>query len=485
MSDTNELAFIITPRSDRVFTGASVVLDLEVENRSRSAVSFPNPMFPSSPQPVYTLRRPDGEEIELTPHNLVGNGQSAGETGAVTLVTLEADEGWEGDMSLERLTDLSQPGAYELTGRITWEGLSVESKPVTITVLETRPEELSIALGIDDDGSMFCEGMLLQRSPDTLEAVAALLKEVDPRLGEMNVTNYIPRGPVPRSSRVILGTNANYVDLVLRWTVAKTGEGLFVANNAGDRVCNVTCDQPIAFALPPLTTSNQSLTLLAISSAPDPALWYAKLGNPEDLPATASMKRIADLTSAPLSTTSVLGPDAQGSPILVVTTTVKDNGTTLDVYPISDDGAVRKETREFPDVRALPGIGGHVDAHGHTLFGFLAIVPGAEQEQLAYVEVRGKLDGNLLDRSEPATPFERVEITGEVRVKYYERSPGDTRRAVAYQTETDSLYTIDDDSLPRSAYSGLPRHARWGIAPGRDTWYVVFTGEGGVSVGPL
>ncbi|MBD3298717.1 MAG: hypothetical protein GF341_08690, partial [candidate division Zixibacteria bacterium] len=221
MNDSNSLAFIIEPREDRIFAGSTTVFDIRVENRSQHVVTFPNPGNARSPQPMYRLTHPNGQIEEFTPQRMAGE-QASTPSDAIPLVTLEPEEGWFGELALDRLTDLAQPGRYELTATMAWEGVTIQATPVAFTVLNTNPEELSIALGIDDDGSLFCEAMLLQRSPDTLEAVAALLKEVDPRLGEMNVFNVVPRGGLPRNTYKVLGSYANYVDLVLRWTVALT-----------------------------------------------------------------------------------------------------------------------------------------------------------------------------------------------------------------------------------------------------------------------
>ena len=485
MANNGKISFTITPRADRLIAGSDAIVDLRIENRSADTLEFPNPILAASTQPVYSLKGPDGKEVEFTPRR-IGEGEEELAPPAPQLVKLPPQQAWVGDMALNPFADVKRPGAYTISGHLVWHSLNLQSTPGKFEVVEAAFSELAVCLWVDSSGGLVREAMLRQQGKDGPEAVAAVMSETNPILGEMGVVNLIPRGNLPAGTHAICGTYANYESDLLRWTVAQADSGFFVAHNSGPETVILTSKFKSLRPLTPLATRDESLYLLAVADGKKKSeLLFTRATSPAGLAKTAPLHHVAAFDPAPVGVSTVLGPESQNSPIVVVAVSIiEEQVSQLVAVHLTHEGESSIEEHPLRGPTPTGTIAGHISDDGQTRIGLIARLP-EDPTRLSFVEWRGSLESGCFQDMEMLPSFpEPCDLT-DIRILYYEPERGHINRIIVIRCKDGTLKVIDHTGRLREAYTSVPAGAPMGIMPALRTWYVVFVADGIVQAGTL
>jgi hypothetical protein len=462
--------FTLTPRAESWVAGARVVLDMKVENGGKAELAFPNPMFPTSPQPTYTLERPDGKTATFTP----ATGADV-EPGPMTLVRLPPRSAWAGELVLD---DLRAAGRYTLTGTIEWEGLRVASPPATFEVAAAHFEALALGLSRAADGGGSAEALVLQRSAGGARTLAGLLHEKDPTLGEMPVEDLRDRGAVPADATAVLGPYANYETSrdPLEWVVCRTPRGLWIGNSLGAPPVERTADAGMGDVATPLAVDGHHLILVGLlAPGKDGAshLGFATVGEPKDAPAKRAFAAVHTFPGRPVAIAAALGPEAQGSQVVAGAVLPTDQGSRVVLLGLGGDGKVRWERAVDVDgVAALPPLALHVDAEGRVRAAFLGRTRDTP-EGLRLVSVEGAAAAAPADWAQNSRPIDVTGSIGAATIAFSEFAPGQVSRAVLVRRPEGPPVVVLDGAEPRASRVLVPADASVALVRGRQAWYAV------------
>ncbi len=307
LAPADAVAFRATPRRALWFAGDPVVIDLEVDNPTKSTRSFPNPMLAGSPSPVWRLRAPDGTADTFSM-------ASAGQ--AVTRVTLSPGERWAGELVLRGRARAA--GRWELSGELEVDGAAVACEPAVFEVTDARFNEMVVSLSLDDEGEAGREALLLHRAGAGADVFARVLREANPRLAEADAGPTVARGALPADAHTLLAPFSNRPASLdpLRWRVALTGSSVVAGTNLSP--------DTVALPVPPGTRAWAALSgpgarLRVIVSAPGdaPALVCLGVDAPDGTPRAVAPVTVTRPSAAPVVVAATLGGERDGSPVVL------------------------------------------------------------------------------------------------------------------------------------------------------------------------
>jgi hypothetical protein len=472
--------FTLTPRAEHWVAGARVVLDMKVENGGKAEVVFPNPMLPTSPQPTYTLARPDGKTATFTP-------ATDAEPGDLTLVRLPPRSAWTGELVLD---ELRAAGRYTLGAAIDWEGLRLEAPPASFEVVAARFKALGVARSRAADGGGTAEALVLQRADGDVRTLAALLQEEDPNVGEMPIKNLRDRGPVPADASEVLAPYANYESSrdPLEWVVCRTPRGLWVGNSLGAPATEWTAAGGLVEVTAPLAVTSHTLFLIGLLGAgKDGAspLGFAAVGEPKAGAKGGALAAVHTFPRRPVAIAAALGPAALGSPIVAGAVLPEAAGTRLVLLGLGHDGAVRwTHEVEVAGVAPIAPLGLHVDSEGRVRAAFIGRA-GDDPAALRLVSVEGGSKPDPAQWSEAAQPVEAGSGIGDVAIAYDEVAPGRVTRAVLIRRAEGPPLVVLDGAAPREALIPVPADAAVALVRGLFAWYAVVATRERIAADPV
>ncbi len=472
------VVFEIQPRSPSWAPGAKVVCDLRIENRGASAVEFPNPMFATSAQPAYRLRRPDGDEVSFKP-------SSGGDDDALaspTLMRLDPEHVWLGELVVNSHANVSAPGDYVIEARMAWGAIDVVAPPAKFRVAAARFLSISTSIARSDKGSTVREAVLLQAEEKGGVEMAALLRETNPTLGEMAVANVLARGPVPSDARAVYGAYANYETAFdpLRWIVSSSARSIHVAAVPEGGAIDLDAEAAILDVPAPLATKDGLLIITVAESGRGAQILQARLGRDAARGETTALKPVFRLDRVPVATASALTPVARDSRAFAAVVVRGDLGARLLVLELGQNGdAIVRLDHEWPDLDPRSAAALCAGSDGAVRASFAAVDRSA-MPALHIVDVRVSGEGKI--ETDPTISPALLEASKvvDVRIASYETVPGAyTRLAVARGAGGETV-VLDDRGRVRPAITAIAADTPFALVPGVSAWYAVAVTPTGV-----
>ena len=179
-------------------------LQVTLVNDGPTAVELPDPFHSNNWQPVYHLTGPTpAEAATFTFRSAVSRDKRLVPEGVEpVLIRLEPGERRESGVPLHDWARLSQPGPYQLTASLDWQGLSARSEPIDFTLAPLVVGKASLGL----DGSASGSGEIwvhwIHREGDTGHLYETSFVESRPDLGEIERRSVSDVGAIGHSPRV-------------------------------------------------------------------------------------------------------------------------------------------------------------------------------------------------------------------------------------------------------------------------------------------
>lgn len=487
-------------RSRSVIIGSDLVADLQVINRGAAAITVPNPGDASSPQPVYTLRLPDGSARQFAGRTANSPDQQP------TLVEIPARSLWKGDLTVNRLTSLDMPGRYALAASLDWDGLRLRSEPVAFTVSAAQFEALAVSVARADDGSGGQAVELLRATESSRELWSAPLREEDPTLGEMHRPKPDPviGTALPDGIATPLGLrhNADPLTAADSWSAVTGRGGLWWTAKPDAPLKHVAFGADFIGAPVALVSRGKVMTICAaLATAPAATLSVARIA--VDALQPVQPERIHAFTRPPQAIAATIGSVAAGSPIIVAALTALPGKTLLTVLRIdgSGNGRLRVERSNaftLPGVQPVGGVSVIVAPDGR-----IEAVALLEEEHDAahdddhgpprYSRVVWTIRPDLeLQSAQLSSSFRLPALKGGnalIDVQHGQRLQRDgsvaTIMVLRHRGKETPLVMRDEDGGPRNALIQLPARVPYVLARGRHVWYAVRIVDGVVEADQL
>jgi hypothetical protein len=438
-------------------------------------------MFPNSPQPVFRLRRPDGQTVSFKPSDRATNSP------LTEIRKLEIPPGahWIGELVLSDAADLSVEGFYTLSGTLEWNGAKADAPPAEFEIVAARLGSISASLSQDEKGFVVRECLLLQNSPQGREVVAALFREQDPANAEMARANLQVRGPASEDADAIHGVYSNYSTGVhpLRWVVTSSGRTIRVASNENSRATVLTAEKPPVRILTPLAVRNPALNILVFLDSPEGAeLEHTRIGDPEQLPEKLSGRTIWRLNGKPQAAASTLAPFPHGSAMLCAASLPAGSGTRVRVARFALDGNLQTQGEQtFPDIASTSALSTHWSSQRQVRVCFVATA----RNKFHVVDTTFDINFALTAPPYVSPPLDVKGKVVEIQAAHFEPVPGHVTRFVIFRCENGDAFAFDDQATLRPVATPIPKGAPVALIPGQMYWYGVWPTESGVAAEAL
>jgi hypothetical protein len=476
--------FTLEPRKPTWLAGARVVVTGRIENAGPDACELPNPMFRTSTQPEYRLVRPDGTVVSFAPNS---NAPQLGPRSQAPLLRLEPGEAWEGEVALNDLVSLHDPGRYALEASIDWSGSQARAAAASFEVTAVAYERMAASVALGADGSLGREILLLQRSgggPVTM-IEGPLLEQIagDALAYGPAPVNPMERGALPRDTTEILAPFANYDSSteLSRWIAGRSTAALHVGRDDGSAIVDIALPDPAGRVLTPLATKDLTLTVPVVLGGDAPALTMAFVSSRGGTTTSSPLTNVAALPHAPVAAASALGPESAGSPAIVATIGHTPTGSHCVVLTVDRRGTVVGRIEHAIDgMFVVPAAGVWRAADGRVFCGFLASTTASDgTHPLHFVELI--FDGDMIRQGNASGPI-GVDVTAaqEGQVAYFEPIGGSVTRAV-WIRERDGNSIVRVDTAPARRRQGPASPVA--LVPGTGHWYLVhFDDRGHIAV---
>ncbi len=373
-------------RKDHFTAAESILLHVELRNRTGAPAAVPNPLDNMNWQPEYTLTGPQYPEgFRFSMRSAAAGPAAAPLEGAqLELITIEPGGVAEADLFLDKMAPMHEPGAYRLTARMEWNGAAAESEPVSFTIEGLKVDGGSI--GVDAGAAA---GQQLWLAWLNRGGASPSLQAGTFRLGGISANAYTP-GPVADLGRVgadaadALSPWANFdrMERLLVWRAWREGGSILARQGAGGEPRRIDTGGALRrLVRPALMTDSGALEVFALAEG-SPALLLARFEKQGGgrvmweaaLPAMSSGARCA------------MGPARAGEARNVVLTAAQRDSI-LWVYVPAGDGSRAGEPQMLRIPNAVPlaecDPGVHVDGEGRTHASMLLVRSG----KLAIAEV--------------------------------------------------------------------------------------------------
>lgn len=466
----SDLRFRIVPRATEWLQGADVVVDLEIDNHGPDAVELIHPMMNGEKQPLFRLRRPNGEEVPFAFGARWPEGKPS------QRMKLGKGQGWRGDLIVSDAANMTDPGIYELSATMQQGALAASAAPVKLEVYPARFRRIAAAIGRDDSGVVDAETVILQVGKNKLSAVAGLVRETHADIGEASIMNYVPRADVPVDTVDLLAPYTNTVGMksLDRWVVAASHKSILAAESTSGARARISATAPIAAALTPLLGANRRLTVSALLERGDETeLAATTLAEPAGGEQQASLARVGAWPGRAAAAATLAPEKLGGAAVFVV------------AYPETD--AVVFELWQWDRVAPAERIG-RAELRGWTPEGSMAVGVRSDGAIFASGLVRAVgrdvprwgiicFDGKVGTRSStPARLVAEVSPEGgllDAHMRYFESKAGALSGVALLRPIRNSGAIVVE--LPsgkvRPPAQAIPARSQIALIPGQTTWY--------------
>jgi hypothetical protein len=494
--DTNALGekmaivFRLTPQFDKWIMGARVLVDLRIENHGPGVVELPNPMFTSSPEPLYRLRAPSGNEQLFRPD------QRAKSARDIVPVTLDAGQAWIGELVLSDYSPLKDAGVYQLSAELAWQGAQASAAPAQFEILSAKFGDLSAALSQTPQGEANRSVLLLQNGavPD---AVLAGITEHDTRNAELDALDYLRIGALPAGTQHVYGAYANYATAFdpLTWIVSSGSQAITVGTSLDAKSTQIAFARPILQVLTPLALKSHQLYVFALlDAAPGAELAFAATGGAAGLVARAT-PQILWRGERPAASAATLTPDPAGRSCLVALAHNTAAGVTMTVLKFDLAGKLLGQTEQsLGGQQATDGVAIHWGTRHEILLSIMArptgnvatpagshATPAGSHEAVQLIEWTFNEDLKPVKSAARSPVWSLSEPLAGSTVAYFEQSLGAPRRVAILRGQRGSSWVVDRQDRLKSLGTLIPGSSPVALVPGADAWYALFLGPAGVA----
>lgn len=447
-----------------------MVVDLEIDNHGPDAVELIHPMMNGEKQPLFRLRRPNGEEVPFAFGARWPEGKPS------QRMKLGKGQGWRGDLIVSDAANMTDPGIYELSATMQQGALAASAAPVKLEVYPARFRRIAAAIGRDDSGVVDAETVILQVGKNKLSAVAGLVRETHADIGEASIMNYVPRADVPVDTVDLLAPYTNTVGMksLDRWVVAASHKSILAAESTSGARARISATAPIAAALTPLLGANRRLTVSALLERGDETeLAATTLAEPAGGEQQASLARVGAWPGRAAAAATLAPEKLGGAAVFVV------------AYPETD--AVVFELWQWDRVAPAERIG-RAELRGWTPEGSMAVGVRSDGAIFASGLVRAVgrdvprwgiicFDGKVGTRSStPARLVAEVSPEGgllDAHMRYFESKAGALSGVALLRPIRNSGAIVVE--LPsgkvRPPAQAIPARSQIALIPGQTTWY--------------
>lgn len=130
--------------------GEEVSVQIEVHNQTSRLIVFPEISQSNTPQPIFTIRQPDGKTVVYDPIDDRPDIKEREELPHHLLTGIEPRGSLSDTLLPDRAIPLDKPGAYTISARFKWKEFDLESEPVTFTMAAIRIKNMVISEMMED-----------------------------------------------------------------------------------------------------------------------------------------------------------------------------------------------------------------------------------------------------------------------------------------------------------------------------------------------
>jgi hypothetical protein len=458
-------------RQMRWVVGAQVVLDLEVRNGSTAAFEMPDLMYRTSSEPIFELQGPGGKKQAFRPNSRATEKERSQKP---PLVRIAPGEHWEGDLTVSRYVDLSEPGHYTLLSSIAGPGGRIEAPPVEFDMVRASTRDMTAESSAGEDGSRIVECVELL---DGGQVVSSLMTETDPGNAELLPLNRRDRGEADPDSTAVFAPYSNYsVGMsAVRFIVTESHHKVLVSHNLRPARITAFGGSAVSHPLQPVAT-HAGLYLAAVK---DSELALTRFTATDTTLDAGPVWTVEKLKAPPAAAAMTVSPAAAGSTLLFVMAVASGGGTQVRLLTVSPQGKVIARAEHHVGEGSPLGYA----AAGWSTSGELrATVLVQKDGEARAVEFRMRPD--LSVEGEARVSRGVAFASGDARVAYFEAMPGQMSRMVLVRT-AGRVVVIGADGSAVAAKSAVPGSGPVAVLPGRSHWYAVWPDKGKLAVGVL
>lgn len=385
---------------DRFVVGEDLPMGVEIANDGKAPVRLPDPFNNNNWQPTYSISGPafpDGMTFSAR-SALRGDKRPNPEGIAPAMAEIGAGQTIADDLPLRQWLKLSKPGKYELTARLDWEGLSIQSKPASFTLEALSIRSISVGEDFGLPTAQNISMLLLHegggQSGGKKRLYDANFTETRPDLGETALHSMGPQaetGP-GASDAMAPWTNYDRMGSLHFWRAWREGPKLLAATPAAKNPLSLDLEgEPKFLVRPALMAASGELDIFAALSG-EPAISLARFVQPGK-GGTGPAPRVLwrhPLESAPLSGRCILDPQGKKERRHVALLSAAQDAVRLDRLVCPADGA--KPAADFalvpnaaPLATSEPAL--RVDAEG-TLHVAALVWTNAKERAFALAEFK-------------------------------------------------------------------------------------------------
>ena len=311
------ILYQIDPSQSDYLLQQEVTLHLRIKNQGETPLEVPAPDRADNSMPVFAISGPGFPQARQFSNWSVSHpGADAGPGADLPPnqeMTLAPSETWEGELALNTMLGLREPGEYRIGSMLRWQTGQARSPDRTFRLSLPDPYSIDLGTGVRPFDAGEGELVFLQRGVGSSTVYSGQFRESDPSNSEVALSSLVRRATVPANATDIASPHRNtpFFDEPLQWIVWREGRSIKTLHTAETTPQSFDLPADLASLVrPPLKAKGGPVEVLAVSA--DHRHLYMVSVEP-NFQSRMSLAWQVDLPGTPQSITAALGPETRGN----------------------------------------------------------------------------------------------------------------------------------------------------------------------------